>query len=1403
MYKFVKCMAVCLCAMAIAACQKALARDLVFTANILSSSDNKAVGIYDFTPSGSTLTAVPRFTGPTINGNGGGVVSDDVYHYIRWTEAIGFIFPYYHAVSLEDGSQVAYSESIHSNDQSYFATDLAYNARDGKIYGVFYNSDRTGYVLATIDYASLTRSDIGELTEKLIALAVDPAGNFYGFGSDGNLYNVSRADASLSKIGSTGIIPSSKRSSAVCDPVTGNLYWAVVLSDNSSRLYEVSRTDATLTETGLFPAGEEITGLYIAAPEADDDAPARVSGLTASFPAGGLRGTVSFTLPALTYGGNALTGDLSWTIHAGETLLAEGNSGAGSEVRKEVTLPAEGTYRIYVRASNAAGPGARAMVKAVAGFGIPAAPANVKLEKTDSRLILTWDETNTTSDGAGAFIDLDGMTYTVVDASGATVAADLRERRYETELPGGDARSIKFGVIADNHGKRSDTAWSPSVQVGEGISLPYRNDLDSQEKFSELLTDDANNDGTTWVFNAAQGTAYIQTSKAADDWLLTPAVTLEKGRRYRLGMKVKNNNRTRQETVGSGFRADKETEYTVVREATVLPAGTDWQEYADEFEVPATGTYRVGVHAMSEKSKNRLVVDYISLEEVASGALPDAVRELSVTPAPKGELKATVHFVTPDKDTEGSPLKADIEKVTVRRGDVEVFVKEAPGHSETIEFTDTPDAPGLYAYTVSAWIGGKEGRQHKVDAYIGLDAPMAPGNVKVTESDGTVTLTWENSSETGRHGGYVDPASLTYTIYRVVKSDVVKTDVSGNSLQIQENMTGEQDYLYYGVAAANSEGLSEPALSNIILKGDPYTLPFRESFPDAIPTHFWWTDQTGKAGFDLDSQNSHDQDYGCAYFIAAQPGDQAMLKSGKIAAKGARSPILTFWYYSYPGKPVRLYVETLDLNDESASQLLLVDYSAQTGENGWRRAEADLTGISASDSFLFQFRAVCDDNSTAVAIDDVRIMDQYHNDLSVSVDTREACRPGETTPVKVTVENIGHNDAGAFTVSLISDAGTVDSRDIEGLESGKSRTLDFEVTVPLGAQEQITFRTEVEYGADENKANNTAESSPVDILEPECPAVTIAATAGNGKILLSWRAPETLVHRCAESFETYEAWSDNFGDWTSIDADGRPTVSTQGISYPGAEQPRAFFIFNTARCGQDVTVQPYTVFRPRTGRQYATCYGVQSGADDDWLISPLLSGRQQTVSFFAKSISDAYLEDFEILYTDKAEPSPGDFSVFTRIVKAPNIWERRMALLPEGTLHFAIRLVTDAASTYALLVDDVEFEGADWEISGYDIYRNDRIVATADASATSWEGDIDSDLDLYRVGVRYKGNAFSRLSNEVSAASELEHIPADMDGDSPIYNLQGIRIGFGAEDFRRLPAGIYIYGNRKVLKTDK
>ena len=234
------------------------------------------------------------------------------------------------------------------------------------------------------------------------------------------------------------------------------------------------------------------------------------------------------------------------------------------------------------------------MVKAVAGFGIPAAPANVKLEKTDSRLILTWDETNTASDGAGAFIDLEGMTYTVVDASGATVAADLRERLYETELPGGDARSIKFGVIADNHGKRSDTAWSPSVQVGEGISLPYRNDLDSQEKFSELLTDDANNDGTTWVFNAAQGTAYIQTSKAADDWLLTPTVTLEKGRRYRLGMKVKNNNRTRQETVGSGFRADKETEYTVVREATVLPAGTDWQEYADEFEVPATGTYRVG-----------------------------------------------------------------------------------------------------------------------------------------------------------------------------------------------------------------------------------------------------------------------------------------------------------------------------------------------------------------------------------------------------------------------------------------------------------------------------------------------------------------------------------------------------------------------------------------------------------------------------------------------------------------------------------------------------------------------------------------------------------------------------------------------------------------------------------------
>ena len=75
---------------------------------------------------------------------------------------------------------------------------------------------------------------------------------------------------------------------------------------------------------------------------------------------------------------------------------------------------------------------------------------------------------------------------------------------------------------------------------------------------------------------------------------------------------------------------------------------------------------------------------------------------------------------------------------------------------------------------------------------------------------------------------------------------------------------------------------------------------------------------------------------------------------------------------------------------------------------------------------------------------------------------------------------------------------------------------------------------------------------------------------------------------------------------------------------------------------------------------------------DDWLISPELYDCGQEIVFYARSIQEKDLEDFQVLYSmdsDKIE----DFEVLDQYEQIPWQWTRYVAHLPEGARYFAIR----------------------------------------------------------------------------------------------------------------------------------
>lgn len=1373
------------------------ARPLTFTANVIASADSKAKGIYEIRSTDGKVSVSPLYLDEKINANGGGTVVDGIFHYIRWTEAIGFVFPYYHAISMEDGSEVGYSESIHSNDKSYFATDLAYRPADGKVYGIFFNSDQTGYVLATIDYPKLEKKDVGSLAEKIIALACDKSGRLLGFGADGKLYKVSHENGALEAIGATGVIPSTKISSATTDPVSGEIYWSVTLSDNSTHIYKVDAATGKAGEYAMLPAGEELVGLYIAPPAAADGAPAEITGLSASFPAGAMDGTVSFILPSLTYGGDALGNmECEYTVFINDVKAASGKNTAGAKVNCNVKATEDGFNTIRVYASNSTGNGPQSKTKLYIGYDTPLAPEKVILAQADNGLSLSWSYYESTTGINGGYVDTANLAYYITDAGDQAVAGPVSGNSYLIKIEGDETRVLSYKVSADNHGKRGAAKESNIVTVGSGASLPYNNDLSSQALFDELTIDDANNDGTKWTYNSAAKTAYIATSKAANDWILTPAIKLQPGKKYKLGFKVKNNNRTRQETVGAGYRS-ADNEYTLVYNDSQLETGTDWHELSAEFEVSAEGEYRLGVHAASPKSKNRLILDYIKVEEVKTANIPDCVGDFKATPGEKGALTATVSFTAPVKDTGGNAL-TEIDKVVVLRNGNKVFEKATVKAGEKIKFTDKPNKSGLCTYTAYAESASGKGKESEIKIWVGIDIPKKPGNVSLKEINGKYELSWSNPSETGVNGGYVEPEKLSYNIYKIKKSDVVKKDYTGLTFTTDAETTGEQDLLYYGVSATSESGEGNFSVSNILIKGANYRLPFAESFTDGTLSTFWWDEATGKRGFGIEEVQSSDNDHGSVYFTAAAPGDEAMLRTGKVDISKAKNPTLTFWYYSYPQKPVNLVIESMDLNEQKTNQLKTIDYRNESGSEGWKRAVVSLKGVKSP--AVIQFHAICGDNTTAVAFDDVHIRDSYNSDLSVAIDCPAAVYPGVETKVKVTVENVGLEDASDVSVKLNAHGMKCLEKMIEKIATDNSVTVEFVFHSPLKATGSIEFTAEAIYAGDENEANNTAKGSPVKVLEPECPAVTISGAKTSEGFTLNWSMPSDLSHNSKESFETYEVWKNEMKGWKSVDIDKKPTVAARGIVWEGAEKANAFFVFNTDKCGQDVNSSQYTVFKPRTGVQYLACFGVQSGNCDDWLISPALSGRKQVVSFFAKSISDVYREKFEILYSTKDNPSTTDFTVYTTVNAAENIWTRYNAELPAGARHFAIRMISSSGSTFALLVDDVEFEGTDWVPETYDIWRDGEKVASVKAGQNSWTDVSGNENSIYSVSVRYEGGSCSRLSNKVSAKSGINDIDIDNESVFRVYNLQGVKVAASKEEYDTLPAGLYIVNGEKRIK---
>lgn len=514
--------------------------------------DNTKEGIYSLElKEGGELTQLNEGVSKNLAPLGGAVYVDGKMDGINFTAVEdygGMSYIVRHVqYNMEDWS-LNYNKMLSDLDRNFISScGLAHDPVTGKNYGIFFNFNLDWQVVdrkfGTIDFTNEqpSREVISVMNTPMVAIACDNDGVLYGIGQDGFLYIINKSNGNVSIVGDTGIENlSTQPMSAVVDPKTNKLYWNVVNTSYKAAIYELDKQTGTATKVIDTPDNAVLVNMYIAEPQAADDAPAAVDNLSAVFEGEETTGNVSFTAPTTSYLGDPISGTLNYTISANGEEKATGTVEVGATV--EQTISAEvGDNEIVVTVSNQAGMSPEAKVNVYVGPDTPMAPEDVVFEYDydNKEVSLAWK-----APAKGIHdkdLQADQLTYVIRRMEGdVMVAENVQDTNYKFQYSQNELAPVYFTVAATNKGVvTGEAAPSNKAVIGNPLAVPYTQRFNSGSSFDLFTVVNANNDSKTWEWGknySGDGRAeyFYNRELDADDWLITPPVYLFADAEYEL-----------------------------------------------------------------------------------------------------------------------------------------------------------------------------------------------------------------------------------------------------------------------------------------------------------------------------------------------------------------------------------------------------------------------------------------------------------------------------------------------------------------------------------------------------------------------------------------------------------------------------------------------------------------------------------------------------------------------------------------------------------------------------------------------------------------------------------------------------------------------------------------------------
>lgn len=1273
--------------------------------------------------------------------------------------------------STADWTQLQADQEMY--DCSISALDVARDPVSGKIYGSYYDEYGLDPGWGEGHYGSYPySSQIATMTDPLVAVGVTAAGQYYGISRTGKLEKIDKETGRFEVVAQTGaIIGETLISGCVNDADNTFLLTYARSGETGIQVIDLATGDTQLLTT--FPGGEVVSALYIVPGEVSEQAPAAPV-LEVGCTLGAMAADITLTMPSTLVDGTAATGAMTYTVMAGAETVAEGTAQAGETVTRTVPVSRAGLVEFSATVANDEGSSPRATATCYIGKGAPSAPQGVTLSYSDGQFHLSWEAVTSAND-AGYF-DPSAVTYNVYNNAGQMLEEGITATSWSVDFPMPDEYAVAFFSVSATHdGKTSELTQSNQVAVGT-MPLPmvidFNKDNGGAANFYKHFVVDANNDTKTWWWNEESARYSYNTNLSADDWLISPAVSLKAGYVYSFRAMVAAGMSSFPERIEVKAGMDPDA----LDLAVVPPTDVTWSsagEITGKITPAADGTYYIGFHAISDPDKFALIVYSYSLQDGVTIASPAGVTDIVITPDATGDLSADITFKAPVTATDGSLLSGDVT-VKVRCGDREVAsLTGAPGSQ--MSCTDRVDARGSHTYTFTAYDSmDTEGVTETAMAFIGPGVPAAVTGLTMANgtTPGDVTLAW--SPVTTDVDGKAIPAG--FVTYRVYTSDgnrlldeLTTAPVSEPTFTFHAlDNPDRQDFGVFAVTALYRD--VEGAATNITgVYGNPYTLPVVYTNSASLSDYLLITQGPSAASVMADIPGqlaSHDGDGQCFAITHRDIGDKGALVTG-IVDLDAVNPVLLLHVYKIAYDDNNATTVSF-LCDGVQTELYSFDNSSLTGDYAWNPVRIDLSSLKGRKG-QFIIQSTCGRYDMGL-YDRIQIYDERPYDLAVfGLKAPAEVDADERFDITAGIYNFGAETARDYTVALLRDGNEVESRPGTPLMSQQGTEVSFTQTVGRTDAPAAAYSIEVRYADDQYTPDNITPAVTVTRRLSDLPAAgELSGTPTAEGARLSWIPVDEAslpLDVTVEDFHTATPWARSYGDWAFVDVDGKAVGGIMDVEMgdilPGISTA-SFFVFDNSD-----TEMFNASFHTFSGtRCLAALYREDGEAVDDWAISPRIDAAGQTVSFMARSYHGGYPEQVEVWYTTGDTTDPADF---TRLdspgtVTLTGKWTRIEATLPAGAVRFAVR--SCAEGSFMLLLDHFRYvaENAPCTLSllGYNLYRdgaklNDAPVITAEYA----DNDVADGDHTYHVSAVYNRGE-SEVSNPVTLrVSGLEAVDTD------------------------------------------